>query len=308
MEFKDLPKTWRGINIQFKGKQNIGIDLTERYIIEFSKENFLYTAEFFIPKVENNRFSINGNNYIVWNRICKPICSIEYINGNKIVNIHSILTRPDRTDNYDIKFYIESKTKICEYQGSKYLIENTYLHDILYSYWLTNLDRKDLNEYIDSDSTENYITSEDIDKIFYILENEKEYTTNWKDIYSLRVVNLEDLIISVIMLSLSETLKEFYTGKIKSEILTKNIRAFLATDAPEIRLDIGETEIESYAQNSKILLPFDNYCSVEDLDPDISWYKYIDFLDSPQSIKVGSVASFCESVKIKDRKFIIEDL
>lgn len=305
MTFEDLPKTWRGININLISKEKVA-DVTDKYVLEFSIENIKSKTEFYIPKLDDNRFFMNGNKYIVWYRLCRPIFSVQYIDNKQIAYIHNILTRPDRPENYDITFYIKDNEKMCEYQNKVYDIKNTYLHDLFYSYWLTNLDRKDLNEYIGSESDKNYITLEDINNIYNILENFPEYSTNWKDIYSLRIIGLEDLIISTIMLALPETLRNFYKGEIDSKILTRNIRSFLATDAPEIRIDLNETEIASYAQNNKVILPFDNYCDVEDLVPDISWYKYIDLLDAPQSIKVGSVGAIKNDTIIKDRKILIK--
>lgn len=306
MNLMDLPKTWRGINLKFIGKENIA-DVTDKYKIEFSNRNINKTVEFYVPKLEDNKFYLNGHKYIVWYRICKPIVSIEYINNIHTLFIHNILTRPDRTENYDLTFNIKDNKKVCIYKNISYDIDNTHFHDILYSYWLTNLDRQDLNEFIGSTSKDNYINKEDTDNIFNILENECDYTTNWKDILSLRVIGLEDLLISTIMCALPETLKEFYIGNIDEKVLTNNIRSFLATDTPEIRIDLHETEIASYAQNKKVILPFNNYCDVNELVPDESWYDYIDMLDTPQSIKVGGVASFINNVKIVDRKIQINN-
>ena len=305
MKFKNLPKSWRGININIIATESVA-DVTDKYTIEFSNAKINCTAEFYIPKTEGNRFFMNGNQYVVWYRLCKPICSVEYINNKQVLYIHNILTRPDRIENYDMKFYIEDGQVICEYKNKKYSIDNTYLHDIFYSYWFMNSDRDDLNEFIGSESEANYITHEDVINIKYILENEPNYVTNWKDIFSMRIIGLEDLIESVIMLSIPKALKNFFKGSIDSQILTRNVRSFLATDSPEIRIDLNDTKIGSYAQNKKVILPFDNYCDVNEIIPDKTWFKYLDLLDSPQSIKVGSVASFVDNVQIVNKKIKVD--
>lgn len=305
MTFHDMPKTWRGINLSIIEYKQVA-DLTLQYSIQFTYGNFISKETFLVPKTDKNRFSMNGYNYVVWYRLCKPICSIEYIYNKHTVFINNILTRPDRPMNYDLIFTLDKDELICEYNKTKYNIDNSYLHDVLYSYWLTNSDRKSLNEFIESDSTENYITQEDISRINIILRENQDYTINWKDLELMRVIDLESLIISTIMLSLPNVLKKFFsTGEIVSGLLTKSIRTMLVTDAPEIRLDLNETEIASYAQNSKVILPFDNYCNVNELIPDKQWYKYLDMLDAPQSIKVGSVASLSNKTIIKDNKIII---
>jgi hypothetical protein len=300
MTFENLPRKWRNININLKEKRRI-VDTTDLYLLNFSSENISLDTEFFIPVTEKNRFYMNGYNYVVWHRLCKPICSIEYIDNIHTVIINNILTRPDKTDNFDLKFYYNNGF-ICEYKDKQYDLENTYLHDIFYGYWLTNLDRSDLNMFLGSETQENYITNQDIEAIKLILKDNTDYITNWKDIYQLRVIGLEELIISVIMSSLPDVLKTFFRGEINSQLLTRNIRKFLSADAPEIHLDLSETKIAAYSQNNKVILPFNNYCDVSELVPDKHWYKYLDLLDSPQSIKVGSVASFSNNVIIENGK------